>query len=478
MLRSHTDGALRSTLSYYPLLCTAALVGADCLAVLAASGAALRFGSVLSAANVSPIPTLPPSGVWRPAADLLALSASLLVCLAARGRYSDRIPFWSDVRHIVCACSWAAAILVIFSLLTGEITRCASAALGLLFFAPFAMVGNRAAKQALAWAGIWGLRVVVLGDGPSAAQAEAAVTSDPSLGYDIVGRIDPAAITVGAAVPRLWPVLARYRASRLLIALDSDGTVQRQVIGAALRERVPFAIVPQPYAFPSFAFDSTRIFTHEPVLLAFRDGLSRPVSRFLKAAVDIVGATVALIVASPLFLAIAVAVRLDGGPVLFAHQRVGAGGRHFYCLKFRTMVADADRVLEDALANDPALAVEWQATRKLRNDPRITPVGRFLRKTSLDELPQLINVIRLDMSLVGPRPIVDSEIPLYGDDIAQYYAARPGLTGLWQVSGRSDTTYARRVQLDVWYVNNWTIWHDVAVLLKTIPVVLGRVGAR
>jgi lipopolysaccharide/colanic/teichoic acid biosynthesis glycosyltransferase len=142
------------------------------------------------------------------------------------------------------------------------------------------------------------------------------------------------------------------------------------------------------------------------------------------------------------------------------------------------MVVDADRVLADALSKDPDLAAEWEASRKLRDDPRITPVGRFLRRTSLDELPQLINVLRLEMSLVGPRPIVDSEIALYGPDIGQYYATRPGLTGLWQVSGRSDTSYERRVQLDVWYVNNWTLWHDFAVLLKTIPVVLGREGAR
>ena len=123
------------------------------------------------------------------------------------------------------------------------------------------------------------------------------------------------------------------------------------------------------------------------------------------------------------------------------------------------------------------MAAEWAASRKLSQDPRVTPVGRLLRKTSLDELPQLLNVLRLNMSLVGPRPIVESEIPLYGEHIAHYYAVRPGLTGLWQVSGRSNTSYERRVQLDVWYVNNWSMWHDVAVLLKTLPAVLRHQGA-
>jgi lipopolysaccharide/colanic/teichoic acid biosynthesis glycosyltransferase len=167
----------------------------------------------------------------------------------------------------------------------------------------------------------------------------------------------------------------------------------------------------------------------------------------------------------------------SGGPMFFAHRRIGIGGKPFYCLKFRTMVTDADLVLKEAIAHDPALAAEWNATQKLRNDPRVTRIGRFLRMTSLDELPQLINVLLRHMSLVGPRPIVESEVRFYGDDIAHYYNTRPGLTGLWQVSGRSNTSYTRRVQLDVWYVNNWSVWLDIAVLLKTLPAVLARTGA-
>ena len=203
----------------------------------------------------------------------------------------------------------------------------------------------------------------------------------------------------------------------------------------------------------------------------------RSLSLLLKGAMDVFLGALLLILAAPCFLAIMIASKLGGGPIFFAHRRVGAGGRPFYCLKFRTMVVDADRVLEQALAQDPILAAEWHASRKLGRDPRVTSIGRFLRKTSLDELPQLINVLRRDMSLVGPRPIVENEVPLYGESIAQYYATRPGLTGLWQVSGRSTVSYGRRVELDTWYVNNWTIRRDLAVLLKTVPVVLCRQGA-
>ena len=188
-------------------------------------------------------------------------------------------------------------------------------------------------------------------------------------------------------------------------------------------------------------------------------------------------ALVMLTLLSPLLLALCALVRLDGGPALFGHKRLGEGGRRFKCLKFRSMVVDADVRLRSLLERDPAARAEWEATQKLRDDPRITSIGRVLRRTSLDELPQLLNVLRGEMSLVGPRPIVDAEIPKYGDDISFYYETRPGITGLWQVSGRSNTSYKYRVQLDVWYVRNWSLWHDVAILLKTVPAVFARDGA-
>jgi undecaprenyl-phosphate galactose phosphotransferase len=192
---------------------------------------------------------------------------------------------------------------------------------------------------------------------------------------------------------------------------------------------------------------------------------------------DVLIAGLLLLLVMPTMLVIAFLIRRDGGPAMFAHERVGAGGRRFKCLKFRTMVTNSAAMLQEALERDPALAAEWAANQKLRNDPRVTRVGNFLRRTSLDELPQLINVIRLEMSLVGPRPIVSDEVRRYRQDIAFYYATRPGLTGLWQVSGRSDTTFDRRVELDSDYVKHWTFWRDLVILFKTVGVVLKRSGA-
>jgi exopolysaccharide production protein ExoY len=179
----------------------------------------------------------------------------------------------------------------------------------------------------------------------------------------------------------------------------------------------------------------------------------------------------------PLLCLIAIAVKLiDGGPVFYRHRRVGRNGQAFDCLKFRTMVVDAEKILDWQLTINCEAAREWEENHKLRRDPRITPLGTVLRKTSLDELPQLFNILNGDMSFVGPRPIVVAEVPKYGQCITHYMCARPGLTGPWQVGGRNDVDYARRVALDSQYVENWSFWRDVAIITKTVRVIVTSRG--
>jgi lipopolysaccharide/colanic/teichoic acid biosynthesis glycosyltransferase len=199
-------------------------------------------------------------------------------------------------------------------------------------------------------------------------------------------------------------------------------------------------------------------------------------SRF-KRVFDLSVSLLLLLVLSPVFLILALLIVRDGGPAIFGHVRVGRDGRPFRCLKFRSMVPNADVVLQKLLARDPAARAEWEREHKLKDDVRITAVGKFLRRTSLDELPQLLNVVRGDMSLVGPRPIVTAELPRYGNDAAYYLAVKPGMTGLWQVSGRNDTDYPTRVSLDVTYIRNWTFLADVRILFRTVDVVLNGRGA-
>ena len=186
-----------------------------------------------------------------------------------------------------------------------------------------------------------------------------------------------------------------------------------------------------------------------------------------------------LIFFAPLMLLVAVMVKLgDGGPILFAHRRLGRGGESFGCLKFRSMVPDAEARLQALLASDPVARAEWERDHKLTRDPRITAIGEFLRRSSLDELPQLFNVLRGEMSLVGPRPIVQAEVARYRRYYAFYCQVRPGITGLWQVSGRNDVSYRRRVALDVVYARSRCVGLYFKILLATAPAVLGRRGAR
>ncbi len=207
-------------------------------------------------------------------------------------------------------------------------------------------------------------------------------------------------------------------------------------------------------------------------------GLAAALRPAAKRAMDILGAAALLLLALPAFLVIAALVKLDGGKVFYAHQRVGRGGRLFGCLKFRSMVVDSDQRLAALLARDPAARTEWDATRKLKNDPRVTAIGRFLRASSLDELPQIINVLRGEMSLVGPRPVQASELAAFYGAAAQHYMmVRPGITGPWQISGRSDTSYAQRVALDVAYVTKPSLRTDLKILFRTPVAVLARRGA-
>lgn len=199
---------------------------------------------------------------------------------------------------------------------------------------------------------------------------------------------------------------------------------------------------------------------------------------FLKRTIDIVAVIVLATVFLPMIVFVVLWMRFTSrGPILFRHERIGLFGRRFQCWKFRTMVENSDQVLQAVLDSDPEAREEWLATRKLKNDPRITRVGRFLRKTSLDELPQLWNVLIGDMSLVGPRPVVQDEIDLYGRYMLAYLGAKPGLTGLWQVSGRNETSYRRRVAIDVYYTRYHSFALDMFILLRTVSVVTGGHGA-
>jgi len=212
--------------------------------------------------------------------------------------------------------------------------------------------------------------------------------------------------------------------------------------------------------------------------LEVESNLLKPLQRGIKRVIDLVLGVVGLILSLPVFSIIALLVKLDSpGPVLYRHERIGRGGRSIRIWKFRTMVHNAEALLDDLVLRDGQLRAEWESNHKLKQDPRVTRIGRLLRRSSVDELPQILNILKGEMSFVGPRPIVQDEVKFYEGGFELYKKVRPGLSGLWQVSGRSDTNYAYRVSLDKYYIRHWTIWLDLYILIKTAWVVISRSSA-
>ncbi|MDY3122952.1 MAG: undecaprenyl-phosphate galactose phosphotransferase WbaP [[Actinobacillus] rossii] len=265
--------------------------------------------------------------------------------------------------------------------------------------------------------------------------------------------------------------------TQFILALDNESMLDYWLRYLAKNKCRSVSVIPNMRGIPLYGTDMSLLFSHEMLLLRINNNLAKRFSRILKRTMDIFGSLTIITALSPVLLTLYFLIKKDGGNAIYGHPRIGRNGKEFKCLKFRSMVVNSKEVLEHLLATDPEAKAEWDKDFKLRNDPRITKVGAFIRKTSLDELPQLFNVLKGEMSLVGPRPIIKDELERYEEDVDYYLMAKPGMTGLWQVSGRNDVDYETRVYFDSWYVKNWSLWNDIAILFKTVNVVLRRDGA-
>ncbi len=425
-------------------------------------------------------------------AILLILAAAAVSIFKYLGHYDRRRLFWQEVGDIVVVAAIGflldAALLYLLKVNFSRLWVLTSWTL-IVFSVPLA---RRAVKSIMMRHGAWREPTIIVGTGPIAREAAEAYAQDRYLGYEIIAFVDPASrdggerfielegrpVPVVALGSATRDALTRFGSPHVVVALDAEEVADNE----NLIERLCLATRSLDVISPlrGLPINNTRLahfFSREVLALRIHNNLARPWARYLKRMFDLVAASLILVLVAPLMATIAVLLRLEGGPVLFAHQRVGREGRLFSCYKFRSMVPNATEVLEKLLAEDPEARAEWERDHKLRNDPRITRLGHILRKLSLDELPQLFNVLRGDMSLVGPRPVVPDELQRYGDAKVYYLMVRPGLTGLWQISGRNDVDYDQRVALDTWYVRNWTLWNDIVILFKTLVVVPSRAGA-
>lgn len=413
--------------------------------------------------------------------------------LWGNGHYSKRKPVANEIKDLLKVTLAVAALNVVMLFLAKlQFSR----AIVLINWAvvPVAIVAVRwITKRFLMAVGGWVRPMVIIGWGENAVETALAFKDEPLMGLKLAAFLVPPGkekplhslkdrhgnlipcISLGTDAVQ---TLKHLGSPHVVLAMEQGGIESYQdMIQQISRHISDVQLVPALRGLPLYGMEANHFFAHEVLILTVRNNLARRLPRLIKRCFDLSVSLAVLLLGSPIFLFIAFKVSQSGRPIFFGHTRVGQHNRPFKCYKFRTMAPNADKLLSDLLANSAEARAEWERDFKLKNDPRITPIGHFLRKTSLDEIPQLWNVLKGDMSLVGPRPVVTAELERYGNQVDYYLEAKPGVTGLWQISGRNDVSYDTRVYLDAWYVKNWSLFNDIVILLRTVKVIFRKEGA-
>jgi len=392
------------------------------------------------------------------------------------GLYTKRLTVWEERRRCFRGVLVASAFLTIllFMVRLWIVSRFV-VLLATVFGMVFVPAVRAVFKLLLVKVGLFLQPMVVVGEIVGADMFCRQLSLNRTLGYkvvqhiqkrdpsdDIIARLEQAEIPPGA----------------LLVVLTESFTPQelRRIFNYSEEKFAELMVVPDANLLAASAAEIEQV--GGLLVLKYRYNLLRPLNIWTKMAFEFVLSLVLMIILLPLFVILALLVKLSSpGPVFFRQERIGYRGRIFTCFKFRTMYRDAEQRLKELLVQDPAIKEEWVRYARITNDPRVTPIGRFLRRFSLDELPQLYNVLKGDMALVGPRPYLPTELERLGNYIRTIVRVRPGLTGLWQVSGRSELPFQERILLDEYYIRNWSLWLDFSIIVRTIKAVLTGRGA-
>lgn len=406
------------------------------------------------------------------------------------GLYERNLPFWDEVRIILKAISLATlTIMTIVTLgkMQDKVSRLVL--LGMwttsLFTFPLLRLWG---KKFLYAVRIWRERVLILGAGNAGRLTIDGLEREKHMGYDVIGFLDDDEKKRGelingkkvfGKVKHFSRFIKDLNIATIVIAMPSLPPERLSALTASVQNHsANTVVIPDLKGVALLNTDLLHLFYEELFLMNIRNNLKSIPNRFIKRLFDITVSIASMPLLLPVIGIIGLVIRLETpGPAIYAHDRIGKDGKTFRCLKFRTMRRDAEERLKEILEKNEEIRNEWERTWKLKEDPRITKIGSFLRKTSLDELPQIFNVMRGEMSLVGPRPYLLREQNTIEKYLHVICSTKPGITGLWQVSGRSDTGYEYRLKLDAWYVMNWSLWLDIAILFKTIRVVTKREGA-
>ena len=403
--------------------------------------------------------------------------------------YNRRMQFWQVIEKIFQASLYAVVAIVIV-LYIGQIAASTSRMfifLLWLFSFIYLTVFRYLTKKFLEKVQLLQIPVLIIGAGKTAELLVKGIINDAGMGYKIIGLLEDNCVRNG--ILKRFPVLGKFSDVEAVILktgvqhvfIAAPGLEQEKLTRLIYKVQPlvkNMGIIPNLVGIPMGGIEVESLFNEKLMLLRLKNNLARSWNRYLKTIFDFALTLVGTVAISPILIFIAIWIYKDSpGPVIFKHTRIGKNGKKFPCYKFRSMCIDAKEKMAELLENDPVAKAEWERDFKLKNDPRITKSGTFLRKTSLDELPQIFNVLKGEMSLVGPRPVIKEELERYGEYVDDYLMVKPGITGMWQVSGRSDIDYTERVLLDSWYVRNWSVWIDIVMLVKTFKVVLLRKGA-
>lgn len=413
-----------------------------------------------------------------------------IVVLQIEHLYSRKGQYWQILQSIAHACVYATLTIVLI-LYTAKMSAMTSRPfillLGLLVFI-FVSLMRYVLKKIFEHLEIMQIPVLIIGAGKVAQRLVEGISHDAGMGYKIVGFLEDK--PEEKKLLQKYPLLGGFDdAEKVITELGINNVMicapkmYRDKLNGLVYRIQPLvrnlSIIPNLVDVPMCGVEVETFFAERMMALRMRNNLLLWHNRLLKTLLDYLCTIVGIILLSPIFLLVAFLIyQEDPGPIFYKHMRVGKNGKVFPCYKFRSMCVNSQERLEELLRNDENARQEWESSFKLKNDPRITKIGGKLRRTSLDELPQLFNVLRGEMSLVGPRPVIQKELDeFYKENAELYKMVKPGITGMWQVSGRSDVDYDERIVMDNWYICNWSVWLDIMLLWRTVKVVLGGKGA-
>lgn len=404
--------------------------------------------------------------------------------------YSRRMQFWKLIEKLFYASIYAIVSIILF-LYVGQIAASTSRLFIILFGIIsflFLIFSRYIVKKIFERFGVLQIPILIIGAGKTAEILAKCILDDVGMGYKVIGLLEDNNVEDG--ILKKFPVLGGFADAESVIKKTG---VQNLLIAAPGLEQVTLVklidavqplvksvgVVPNLVGVPMSGVEIESLLNEKIMILYLKNNLVKPVNKLLKIFFEIILTVISIVIFSPVLCIIALLIYLDSkGPIIYDGKRVGQGEKEFKCYKFRSMYVNGEEILANYLQNNNDKLQEWQIFHKLNDDPRVTLVGKFLRKTSLDELPQIFNVLMGHMSLVGPRPYLKNEIKEMGEAKNIILLAKPGITGYWQVNGRSDVSFEERVKMDCWYVKNWSLWIDLLIIFKTIKVVINKTGAK